>query len=99
MLVFQRSSDLQPGLDSQDFDWTRGAQSYPNIEEAPTFITSQRQAASERVGRSSASPQNLVGTQLKVYSAVKDHFDNNYSTPLHIIVTGTAAYGCCWLIN
>lgn len=99
MLVCQRNSDLQPTLQTPDFDWTTAAQSYPNIEEVPTFIGRQRQAAPEHIFTTSACPQNLQGTQLEVYSAVKEHFDSNTSTPLHMIVSGTAGTGKSYLIN
>ena len=40
MLICQRSGDFQPDSSSQeDFDWTAAAHSYPNLEEAPTFIS------------------------------------------------------------
>ena len=75
------------------------AQSYPNIEEVPTIITRERQAGTACVFITSASPQNLQGTQFQVYSAVEDHFDSNNSTPLHIVVSGTAGTGKLYLIN
>ena len=60
MLVCQRNSDLQPSTDSQqDVDWTQAAQSNPNVEEAPSFISQQRQAVGERVLTTSADPQYL----------------------------------------
>ena len=92
MLICQHGSDHQPDAGSpEDFDWTAAARSYPNIEEAPTFITRQRQAAAEHVFTTSASPQNLQGTRLEVYTAVK--------SPLHMIVTGTAGTGKSYLIH
>ena len=40
MLICQRNTDRQPNTDSQqDIDWTLAAQSYPNVEEAPSFIS------------------------------------------------------------
>ena len=95
----QSNSDLQPNLDTENLDWTTAAQSYTNIEEMPTFISRQRQTAAEHVFTTSACPQNLQGTQLKVYSAVKDHFASNTSTLLHIIISGTAGTGKSYLIN
>ena len=50
MLICQQNADLQPSMDTQDgIDWTLAAHSYPNIEEAPSFISQQRQAAGQHV--------------------------------------------------
>ena len=90
MLICQRSGDLQPDSSSQeDFDWTAAAHSYPNLEEAPTFISRHRQQAAPRVFTTTASPDNLQGTQLEVYATVRDHFTSNNPTPLRLITTGT----------
>ena len=100
MLICQRTGDQQPDTSSQeDFDWTAAAQSYPNLEEAPTFISRQRQQATPRVFTTTASPDNLQGTQLEVYYTVKDHFTSTITTPLHLIVTGTAGTGKSYLIQ
>ena len=41
---------MKPSMDTQeDVDWTLAAQSYPNIDEAPSFIAQQRQAAGKHV--------------------------------------------------
>ena len=46
MLICQRNADLQPSMDTQDgIDWTLAAHSYPTLEEAPSFISQQKQAA------------------------------------------------------
>ncbi len=100
MLICQHSGDLQPDSSSQeDFDWTAAAQSYPNLEEAPTFVTRHRQQTAPHVFTTSASPDNLQGTQLEVYTAVRDHFTSNSPTPLRLIVTGTAGTGKSYLIQ
>ena len=100
MVICQHSADLQPDDSYQnDLDWTAAAQSYPNIEETVTFITRHRQDATESVFTTSASPQNLQGQQLDVYTAVKDHYESNSPTPLHIIVSGTAGTGKSYLIH
>ena len=50
MLICQHNRDLQPNTDSQDdIDWTLDAQCYPNIEEVPSFISQQRQAAGQHI--------------------------------------------------
>ena len=100
MLICQHSGDLQPDSSSQeDFDWTSAAQSYPNLEETPTFVTRHRQQTAPRVFTTSASPDNLQGTQLEVYTTVKDHFTSNSPTPLRLIITGTAGTGKSYLIQ
>ena len=99
MLVCQRNSDLQPSTDSQqDVDWTQAAQSYPNVEEAPSFISQQRQAAGERVFTTSADPQYLQGKQLQVYATVQ-HYEASSPPPLWMIVSGTAGTGKSYLIH
>ena len=91
MLICQRSGDLQPNISSNDeFDWMSAAQLYPNIEEAPTFITRHRQTAVERDFTTSATPDDLQGRQLDVYTTVKDHYESSDPDSLHIIVNGTA---------
>ena len=98
MLICQHNGDFQPDASSQeDFDWTSAAQSYPNLEEAPTFITRHRQHTAPRVFTTTASPNNLQGTQL--YTTVRDHFTSNSPTPLRLIITGTAGTGKSYLIQ
>ena len=98
MLICQRNTDLQPNTDSQqDIDWTLASQSYPNLEEAPSFISQQRQVAGEHVFTTSADPQNLQGKQLQVYTAVQQH--HNAVPPLRMIVSGTAGTGKSYLIH
>ena len=100
MLICQRNTDLQPNTDSQqDIDWTLASQSYPNVEEAPSFISQQRQAAGEHVFTTSADPQNLQGKQLQVYTAVQQHHDAVNLPPLRMIVSGTAGTGKSYLIH
>ena len=57
MLICQCNADLQPNTHPQeDFDWTQGAQAYPNLEEMPTFITWQRESAAEHTFTTFADP-------------------------------------------
>ena len=81
-----------------NFDWTAPAQSYPNLEEAPTFISRSRQEAGPHTFTTSASPDNLQGRQVEVYTTVKDHFEGDNPPPLRIIVTGVAGTGKFYLI-
>lgn len=67
ILICQHNGNSQPDVRSEeDFDWTAASQSYPNLEEAPTFISRQRQMIPQHVFATSDSPQNLQGTQLDV---------------------------------
>ena len=100
MLICQRTGDQQPDSSSQDdFNWTAAALSYPNLEEAPTFISRQCQQAAPRVYTTTANPDNLQGTQLEVYTAIRDHFTDDNPTPLQLIITGTAGSGKSYLIQ
>ena len=100
MLICQRNTDLQPHTDSQpDVDWTHAAQSYPNLEEAPSFISQQRQTPGHRVFTTTASPANLQGKQQQVYTTVQQHYTTIDPPPLRIIVSGTAGTGKSYLIH
>ena len=100
MLICQQNADLQPTMDTQeDIDWTLAAQSYPNLEEAPSFITQQRQAAGQHTFTTTADPHNLQGKQLQVYTTIQQHQATNSPPPLKIIVSGTAGTGKSYLIH
>lgn len=74
MLICQQNADLQPNTDSQeDFDWTPGAQAYPNLKEIPTFITRQHESAAEHTFTTFPDSQHLQGKQLQVYTLVQEH--------------------------
>ena len=90
----QRTGDQQPDSSSQE-----DAQSYPNLEEAPTFISRQRQQAAPHVFTTTGSPDNLQGMQLEIYYTMRDHFTSTITTPLHLIVTGTVSTGKSYLIQ
>jgi ATP-dependent DNA helicase PIF1 len=100
MLICQRAVDIQPDTSSEeDFDLTAAAQSYPNLEEAPTFVSRNRHQAEPHTFTTSASAENLQGCQLEVYTTVKDHFESENSPPLRMIVTGTAGTGKSYVIQ
>ena len=100
MLICCQNADLQLSVDTQeDIDWTSSAQSYPNIDEAPSFISQQRQAASQHVFTTTANPANLQGKQLQVYATVQQHHSANSPPPLRMIVSGTAGTGKSYLIH
>ena len=46
-----------------------------------------------------ASPNNLQGTQLEVYTTVRKHFTSTSPPSLHLIITGTAGTGKSYLIQ
>ena len=86
-------------MDTQeDIDWTQAAQSYPNIDEAPSFISQQRQAARQHVFTTTANPANLQGKQLQVYTIVQQHQSAVNPPPLKMIVSSTAGTGKSFLI-
>ena len=100
MLICQRNTDIEPSADGQpDFDWTQACQSYPNVEEAPLFISQQRQAAGQHVFTTSADPAKLQEKQLQVYTTVQQHYTAIDPPPLRMIVSGTAGTGKSYLIH
>ena len=100
MLICQRNADLQPNTDSQeDFDWTPGAQAYPNLEEIPNFITRQHESAAEHTFTTFPDPLHLQGKQLQVYTLVQEHAKKKSPPPLRMIVSGAAGTGKLYLIH
>ena len=97
MLICQQNADLQPSMDG--IDWTLAAHSYPTLEEAPSFISQQKQAAGQHVFTTSANPANLQGKQQQVYTIVQQHQSANSHPPLRMIVSGTAGTGKSYLIH
>ena len=66
MPICRQNPEMQPRMNTQeDIDWTEAVQSYPNIDEAQSFIAQQRQAAGQHVFTTTA---NLQGKQLQVYT-------------------------------
>ena len=100
MLICERVSQLQPDVYTpEDYDWLAEARSYPNIEEAASFISQQKQRTTPTPFSTTATPDNLQGRQRDVYDTVKVHFESGNEDPLHIIVNGTAGTGKSYLIN
>ncbi len=100
MLVCQRSAELEPNTDSQDqVDWACAAQAYPNLEEMPSFISRQRDAATQQSFTTLADPSRLEGKQLQAYTIVRDHMDAESPPPLRMIISGTAGTGKSYLIH
>lgn len=100
MLICQRNSDLQPNMNSnEDYNWASSSSAYPNLEELPSFIARQRQTATQRIFTTTANPQYLRGKQLQAYTLVQQHLQTEDSSPLHMIVSGTAGTGKSYLIH
>ena len=99
MLICEHTSELQLAVTSQEeYDWLAPAQSYPNIEEAASFISQQQQQATPTPFTTTATPENLHGRQHDVYESVKQHYEGDDPEPLHII-NGTAGTGKSYLIS
>ena len=100
MPICECTSELQPTVNTQEeYDWLAPAQSYPNIEEAASFISQQQQQATPTPFTTTATPGNRQGRQHDVYDTVKQHCEGDDPEPLHIIINGTAGTGKSYLIN
>lgn len=82
-----------------DHDWTEAAHQYPNLEEAPSFISRSKEATQLNQPLTYSDPQLLTGKQRLVYDAVSSHLESETDEPLHIIVSGTAGTGKSFLIH
>jgi len=100
MMICQRSSDLQPLTDIQEnVDWTSSSRLYSNLAQILSFISSHRQSTVHRLLYNSADPSQLQTKQLQAYNCVYQHFQSSSTSPLHLIVSGTAGTGKFYLIN
>lgn len=99
MLICQSNADLQPSTESEDEDWSAGAQRYTNVEGMPTFISRHRESAGQHSFTTSADPQHLQGKQLQAYNIVREHAEADHPPPLRLIVSGTAGTGKSYLIH
>ena len=100
MLICHRNTEFtaNPGCDD-DHDWSASSAAYPNLEELPIFITRECQSAQEHPFTTTADPSCLQGKQLTTYIIVKAHLEDNNTTPLRMIVSGTAGTGKSYLIH
>ena len=94
----QQSAEEQ-GETQQSTDWTAAAQLYPNLEEAPRFVTHAKENAQLQVPTSTADPERLQGKQQLVYDAVRSHIQAEGPEPLRMVVSGTAGTGKSFLIH
>jgi len=65
----------------------------------PTFITRYRQVIQHHGFTTTADPCTLQGKQLATYNLVRNHLETNESTPLRMVVAGTAGTGKSYLID
>ena len=99
-MICQRTSQLEPvNTTEEEHHWAAAARSNPDIEDAPHFIPQGRQNTTPAPFTTSATPANLKGRQMDVYTTVKQHFDSCSQEPLHIIINGTAGTGKSYLVN
>ena len=68
----QQSAEEQEET-QQSTDWTAAAQLYPNLQEAPRFVTHAKEKAQLQVVTSTADPERLQGKQQLVFDAVHSH--------------------------
>ena len=86
MILCQQHHQLeaQGTVLNDQIDWTEAARAYPNLAEASTFITQNKESTNLACSSSIlAYPQLLQGTQLEAYQIVNDHFirnEDSYST-------------------
>ncbi len=100
MLICHRNADYGNNCDcDDDHNWSASSIAYPNLEELPSFITSQRQSATERSFNTTADPTHLQGKHLATYNLVQQHMESNDTVPLRMIVSGTAGTGKSYLIH
>ena len=86
MLVCQRNAQLDSSPETAGpVDWESAAHAYPNLEEAPSFISRHRDAATHQAFTTTAHPTNLQGKQLEAYSIVSDHMNSDSPPPLRMI--------------
>ena len=93
----QQSTDTVSA--SSQIDWTEAARRYSNLEEAPSFVSRNREATHLGQLSTIADPHLLAGKQRIVYDAVCNHFHSATDEPLRLIVSGTAGTGKSYLIH
>ena len=100
MLICQTGHDMQPSIDPNDnVDWTLSSRLYSNLHEMSSFIATHRQSTTQITYTNNVNPNLLQAKQLQVYNSVSQHLEVNDTTPLYMIVTGTAGTGKSYLIN
>ena len=97
-------SNLQQSAEEQEetqqsTDWTAAAQLYPNLQEAPRFVTHAKENAQLQVATSTADPECLQGKQQLVYDEVHSHMQAENPEALRMIASGMAGTGKSFLIH
>ena len=102
MLICQHQAQLGSSEEAPttNVDWLKDARSYPNLQEAATFLTRCKNSSTLTQGcPHSCDPQLLQGKQLQVYEAVRKHAIQQNVEPFRMIVSGTAGTGKSYLIS
>ena len=106
MLICQHGQDLQPSSTdpNSNVDWTSSSHLYSNLNEISSFISTHRRSVLQVSYTPTVNPNLLQGNllqgkQLLVYNTVKQHFESSDSSPLYMIVSGTAGTGKSYIIN
>jgi len=100
MLICRRNANYQTTVDcDHSHVWSDASTAYPNLDELPAFIATQRQSAQERLFTTTADPANLQGKQLATYNLIKHHLESTDPNPLRMIISGTAGTGKSYLIH
>ena len=88
--------EVQGTILSNQIDWTEAARAYPNLAQASTFITRNKESVQLAIACTTTmptDPQLLQGAQLEAYQIVNDHFTQCKDVPLRMVITGTAGTG------
>ena len=102
MLICQHRAHLGDNQESftSDIDWLEAARTYPNLDEAPSFIARSKQTHTPRQDSLNLpNPELLQGNQRRVYQAVQRQLTQLNLDPLRMIVSGTAGTGKSFLIG
>ena len=99
MLICQHNADYAIADCDNDHNWSAFTTAYTNLDELPTFITRHRKTVQQHHFTTAADPSELQGKQLATYNLIKHHMESNDSTPLHMVVSGTAGTGKSYLIH
>ena len=100
MLICLQNGDLQPNMNTQEDNyWTLAAQSYLDVDEAPSFIAQQRQTSAQYIFTPTANPANLQSSCRCIYTIVQQHHSATSPQPLWMIVSGTEGTGKSYLIH
>ena len=91
MLICQHRAQLgDEETSTADVDWLEAARRYPNLDEAPTFITRSKDTHTPRQDAVNLpNPAFLQGNQHQVYEAIQMQVTQRNVEPIRMIVSGT----------